>query len=173
MTPPVKVMSSGSLAGCDAVAATVGGGGSTGDGSESPWSDVSDTEIGALRSLKEIHGEDWRRVLGVEAEERLGLEMDEIRVRVGQEAGELPPTEDQAKKPREIVSMLVPKASRKLPRDVYRQVLESFQILILEPFHYPAVSTSTVSLERSAVVVCAVLVTFLVGCAVVVGGQKV
>ena len=80
-------------------------------------------------------------MLGVEAEERLGLEMDDIRVRVGQEAGELPPTEDQAKKPREIVSMLIPKASRKLPRDVYRQVLESFQIMILEPYYYPAVST--------------------------------
>lgn len=132
----------GAVVGRGVAMADAVGGDAAGDRSDSPWSEVSDTEIGAMRSLMEIHGTDWRRVLGVESEEKLKMEMEEIRIRVGQEAGELPPTEDQAKMPRIVVSVMIPKASRKLPRDVHRKLLDSFQVMILEPLYYPVCSTT-------------------------------
>lgn len=113
--------------------------GDGGDDSDSDWSVVSDTEVLGIRSLRQKHGEDWRSVLGVEAGERLSLEMEAIKVENGQLSGSLPPSEDPGRKARSILSVMIAKASRKLPRAVHRQILDTFQVLILEPYHYPPV----------------------------------
>lgn len=114
--------------------------GRRGGGSDSPWSDISATTCQGYRNIKEKYGEDWREVLGVEAEERLEEEREAVRIREAQESGALPSSEGPSKGPRPIGSLRIPKASLKLPREVYRQVLDSFQVLILEPHFYPAVS---------------------------------
>lgn len=114
-----------------------GNDGGDGDDSDSDWSVVSDTEVLGIRSLREKHGEDWRSVLGVEADERLSLEIEAIKVINDQLSGSLPPSEDPGKKARPMLSVMIAKASRKLPRAVHRQILDTFQVLILEPYHYP------------------------------------
>lgn len=116
-----------------------GGGGGGGDDSDSDWSVVSDTEVLGIRSLRQQHGEDWRSVLGVEADERLSLEIEAIKAKNDQLSGSLPPSEDPGKKARPMLSVMIAKASRKLPRAVHRQILDTFQVLILEPYHYPPV----------------------------------
>lgn len=117
--------------------------GGDGDESESDWSVVSDTEVRGIRSLMQKHGEDWRSVLGVEADERLDMEIEAIKVQNDQLSGALPPSEDPAKKARSILSVMIAKASRKLPRAVHRQILDTFQVIILEPYHYPPVCKVT------------------------------
>lgn len=116
-----------------ATAADHGGG----EDSHSEWSDVSDSEVKGIRNLRKRHGDDWRGVLGVEADERLGLEVVAVKVENNQLSGVLPPSEDPAKRPRQIMSVMITKASRKLPRAVHRQILDTFQVVILEPYYYP------------------------------------
>lgn len=107
------------------------------DSDSSAESEDSVTFAPALLVMKAKYGDNFYRDLGVEANERLKDEQEIIRVREGQRKGTMPPTEDPTKVAREMVGVMIPGASRKLPRDVYRKILEMFQVIILEPFYYP------------------------------------
>lgn len=110
-----------------------------GDGSDSnAESEDSVTFAPALLVMKAKYGDNFYKDLGVEANERLKEEQEVIRVREGQREGTMPPTEDSTKVAREMVGVMIPGASRKLPRDVHRKILEMFQVIILEPFYYPS-----------------------------------
>lgn len=119
--------------GCDGDSADGGAGGSA--------------RASAEKSLKLRLGDDWRAKEGVQAAEVLEAEVEKFRVLELQQSGELPPSEDPKKKPRKMGSLLIRKASKKLPRDVHRTVLDLFQVMILEPYHYPPVAELRVSLR--------------------------
>lgn len=108
------------------------------DSDSSAESEDSVTFAPALQVMKAKYGDNFYRDLGVEANERLKEEQEVIRVREGQRKGTMPPTEDPTKVAREMVGVMIPGASRKLPRDVHRKILEMFQVIILEPFYYPS-----------------------------------
>lgn len=108
------------------------------DDYDSDSSDVSDTEVAAMRSIIRRHGADWREKPEIEPEDLLAEEKETIKIRARQEQGELPPDEDSSvNKPRVIDGLLIQHASRKLPHEVHRKILDIFQVIILEPYYYP------------------------------------
>ena len=107
------------------------------DGAYSSDSDDSVTFVPALRSVKAKYGDDFYKVFRVEAMERLEEEKEVIRVEEGQRLGTMPPSESPSKKARDITGVMIPRATRKLPRDVHRKILDMFQVVILEPLYYP------------------------------------
>lgn len=108
------------------------------DGYDSDSSDVSDTEVAAMRSIIRQHGADWREKPEIEPEDLLAEEKETIKIRALQERGQLPRDEDPTvNKPRVIAGKMIQNASRKLPREVHRKILDIFQVIILEPYYYP------------------------------------
>lgn len=57
------------------------------------------------------------------------LELEEVEKRLSNDGG--------STGTREIYGMMIQEASVKLPRDVHRAILDLFQVIILEPNHYP------------------------------------
>lgn len=114
------------------------GGSAAGGGYGSDSSDVSDTEVAAMRSIIKRHGADWRELPDINPEDLLAEEKETIKIKALQERGELPPVEDaRVNKPRDIGGIMIHQASRKLPHEVHRKILDIFQVMILEPYYYP------------------------------------
>lgn len=118
-------------------------------GEDGDSSDVSDTEVAALRSIVRQHGSGWRELEGIEPDDLLAEEIENIKVRAMQERGEMPPDEDSRLKPREIGSLMIRGASLKLPPEVHRMMLDIFQITILEPDYYPPMNQVGGSVHES------------------------
>lgn len=83
-------------------------------------------------------GDAGRAVYGVQGDSRVDQVLEEGRALELQEVEKLMPTgSSTSTRARDIRSLMIHKASVKLPRDVHRAILDLFQVTILEPDYYP------------------------------------